>query len=300
MKEAGLIPADALAAEAAAAAVPAGGGVIAARPDPSPPGAPADARITADMAVVRRAPADGSSEVARVFRNAQVEPIGPVAGGWVPVRVWSALIGWLPAASLTADPYPERDTRPGTGYRRPIPPAPVPSAALEVGASASTTAASTVLSAPGGATVGSLAAGTSVRLVGYLTDPTGRTWFELLRDDLRGWVPASAIGIVARDPLAPGASGRPIAAPVAGKGMWATYDLLDRASPEAIVETMRANGLTHIYLQVGRSNLGFYGGPGLDRLLPVAHAGGVAVVAWVYPFLKDTTADVNLTMQAAR
>jgi hypothetical protein len=63
---------------------------------------------------------------------------------------------------------------------------------------------------------------------------------------------------------------------------------------------MRANGLTHVYLQVGRSNLGFYGGPGLDRLLPVAHAGGVAVVAWVYPFLKDATADVNLSVQAGR
>src|SRR5207248_1098944 len=158
----------------------------------------------------------------------------------------------------------------------------------------------TVLSAPGGTPVGGLAGDAPVRLVGYQTDAPGRTWFEVQRDDLRGWVPASGISLVARDPLAPTGGGRPIAAPVSGKGVWATYDLLDRASPEAIVETMRANGLTHIYLQVGRSNLGFYGGPGLDRLLPVAHAGGVAVVAWVYPFLRDTTADVNLTVQAAR
>ncbi|HEY3109027.1 MAG TPA: hypothetical protein VGL23_09755, partial [Chloroflexota bacterium] len=148
--------------------------------------------------------------------------------------------------------------------------------------------------------LGGLDGGAPVRLVGYQTDAAGRTWFEVQRDDLRGWLPASAVGLAGRDPLALGASGRPVAAAVAGKGFWATYDLLDRASPEAIVETMRANGLTHLYLQVGRSNLGFYGGPGLDRLLPVAHAGGIAVVAWVYPFLKDTTADVNLTVQAAR
>ena len=125
----------------------------------------------------------------------------------------------------------------------------------------------------------------------YLTEG-GRTWFAVPG----GYLPASALSVVARDPLAPMADGRPVAGPVAGKGMWATYDLLDRASPEAIVETMRANGLTHLYLQVGRSNLGFYGGPGLDRLLPLAHANGLAVVAWVYPFLKDTTADVNMTM----
>jgi hypothetical protein len=137
-----------------------------------------------------------------------------------------------------------------------------------------------------------------VRVVGYSTEAS-RTWYEVQAGDQRGWIPPASVDLIARDPQALGPSGRPIAA-AAGKGMWATYDLLDRVSPEGIVETARANGLTHIYLQVGRTNLGFYGAAGLDRLLPVAHANGVAVIAWVYPFLRDTTADVYMTMQAAR
>jgi len=193
---------------------------------------------------------------------------------------------------VTGEPYPQRDeVRPGP-YRRPIPANPVALVPLPVNAAAVTTGQTTVLAAPGGAAAAHLPGGAAVRILGYET--ASRTWLEVSAGGVRGWVPPTAVTIIARDPALLDAT------VVAGKGMWATYDLLDRASPEAIVETAKANNIGHIYLQVGRSNLGYYGAAGLDRLLPLAHAHGVAVVGWVYPFLKDVTADVNMTMQAAR
>src|SRR5207244_3395022 len=109
------------------------------------------------------------SEVARVFRNAQVELVGRAAGGWAPVRLWNALVGWLPTAALTVEPYPDRDARPGGGYRRAIAPNPVASAAWPLDVPAFTTLRATVSGAPGGRPVGGLAGDAPVRLVGYQT-----------------------------------------------------------------------------------------------------------------------------------
>jgi hypothetical protein len=282
LKDAGLISSDAVALDTA--------GV----PAPSD-----DARVLAEVASIRRAPSEGSSEIARVFRNATLEITGPSAGGWVPVRLWNALIGWMPTSALTTDPFPTQDNQRGGGYRRAIPGTPAPSVPLPVTGWAYPAARFDLLASPGGAPIGSVVPLTPVRLLGYRTD-AGQTWLDVQVGDVRGWARPTAVNLVARDPLMPTTAGRPIAAPVSGKGMWATYDLLERVSPEAVVETARANGITHIYLQVGRSNLGFYGAAGLERLLPVAHAAGISVVGWVYPFLKDTTADLFMTLQVAR
>ncbi|HEV7534493.1 MAG TPA: hypothetical protein VGP90_02595, partial [Acidimicrobiia bacterium] len=77
-----------------------------------------------------------------------------------------------------------------------------------------------------------------------------------------------------------------------GKGMWLHY--LRQAAgndPTALVAQARANGLTHVYLRLGSSKDGFYAGGDLDRLLPVAHTAGLAVVGWDFPYLFDAEAD---------
>ena len=282
LKEAGLVPATSTEPEP---------------PEPSGP-PPRDWRLVADAAAVRAEPSAAAPELAQLFRNAQVEVTGPDANGWAPVRVWNSLSGWAPTAAISPEPYPARDDRRGGGYRRPVPPAPSPSQPLPLDAAATTNRPADLAGASGDV-VAQLPAGRSLRVVGYRGE--GRAvWLEAQDGDRRGWLPAAALDLAARDPLARHSSGRPMSAPVEGKGMWATYDLLDRASPQQIVRAARANGLTHIYLQVGRSNLGFYGAEGLNRLLPVAHANGLAVVGWVYPFLNDVVSDLNLTAQVAR
>ena len=82
--------------------------------------------------------------------------------------------------------------------------------------------------------------------------------------------------------------------------MWLTYPLLRVAPAQAIVQTALHNGVTHLYVEVAGSRVGFYGGPGLATLLPVAHAHGIRVLAWVYPYLQNVAGDVEMTVEAAR
>ena len=48
----------------------------------------------------------------------------------------------------------------------------------------------------------------------------------------------------------------------------------------------QAVGLTHLYVRTGSSVDGFYAAPFLDALLPVAHAGGIKIIGWDFPYLQ--------------
>lgn len=79
---------------------------------------------------------------------------------------------------------------------------------------------------------------------------------------------------------------------VFGKGMW--LNQLERAeggNPEAIVARARAAGLTHLYVRLGSSKKGFYAQGDLDRILPTAHAAGLKIVGWDFPYLADPAGD---------
>ena len=77
-----------------------------------------------------------------------------------------------------------------------------------------------------------------------------------------------------------------------GKGMW-LYQLSQTGGAEAVVRQAHAVGLTHVYLRLGSSKDGFYGQGELDELLPLAHAGGLKVVGWDFPYLFDPAADAQ-------
>ncbi len=148
-----------------------------------------------------------------------------------------------------------------------------------------------------------LPTGAALAVDGWAIDAGGAAWYHTARTGtstsaagtVSGWVYGDAVtldrGVPARATLA--------VAPFTGKGMWATYDLPQRASAAAIVSAARAAGLSHLYVEVGRANRGFYGGPGLAALLPAAHAAGLKVIAWVYPFLRDLPFDVATGVAAA-
>ena len=84
-----------------------------------------------------------------------------------------------------------------------------------------------------------------------------------------------------------------------GKGMW--FHHLSQAGPlDQVVAHAKASGLTHLYVRTGSSKSGFYAAADLDRILPVAHAAGLKVVGWDFPYLEDPAADARRSLQAIR
>lgn len=85
---------------------------------------------------------------------------------------------------------------------------------------------------------------------------------------------------------------------ITGKGMWIwTWSDTDRGNAEQIVSQAAAEGLHQLWVRVGDSKDGFYGADELDALVPVAHARGIAVVAWGFPYLWDPVGDAHWTAQ---
>jgi len=93
---------------------------------------------------------------------------------------------------------------------------------------------------------------------------------------------------------------RPADGPIPlGKGMWVhKLNRAENGDVGRIVNQARAAGLTHIYVRTGSSKSGFYAQGDLDRLLPAAHAAGLKVVGWDFPYLHDIAADVERARQA--
>ena len=101
-------------------------------------------------------------------------------------------------------------------------------------------------------------------------------------------------------PAAPAAPPRTASTtPVAGKGMWIwEYDQTDGGRTADIVAAARAAGLHQLWVRVGDSADGFYGGPFLTSLVPAAHAAGLAVIGWGFPYLYDPVGDARWTEAA--
>lgn len=96
-------------------------------------------------------------------------------------------------------------------------------------------------------------------------------------------------------PVIPSARG---ALPV-GKGMWMWKpEASEGGNPEAVVIRAKAAGLTHLYVRTGSSKMGFYSQQYLNDLLPRAHAAGIRVFGWDFPYLFDVGADVARGMAA--
>jgi hypothetical protein len=85
----------------------------------------------------------------------------------------------------------------------------------------------------------------------------------------------------------------------AGKGMWLWQpERSDGGDPHAIVARARAAGLTHIYVRTGSSRMGFYAQDFLNAILPVAHANGIRVYGWDFPYFDAWGDDVHRALAA--
>jgi hypothetical protein len=75
---------------------------------------------------------------------------------------------------------------------------------------------------------------------------------------------------------------------------WASTDGGDA---NQVVQQAVSAGLHQLWVRVGDSMNGFYGAQELDALVPVAHAHGIAVIAWGFPYLWDPAGDAGWTAQ---
>ncbi|MGH9148828.1 MAG: peptidoglycan-binding domain-containing protein [Acidimicrobiales bacterium] len=103
-------------------------------------------------------------------------------------------------------------------------------------------------------------------------------------------------------PPAPAAAPEPVArrgALPVGKGMWIWLpQRSEGGDPQAIVDRALQVGLTHVYVRTGSSKRGFYAQSFLDQLLPVAHANGIRVYGWDFPYFFSWSADVWRAVEA--
>jgi len=83
---------------------------------------------------------------------------------------------------------------------------------------------------------------------------------------------------------------------LAGKGMWVwKYKSTENGDADAIVTKAAAAGLRQLWVRVGDSQDGFYAADVLNQLVAKAHAEGIAVIGWGFPYLYDPVFDAHWT-----
>jgi hypothetical protein len=130
----------------------------------------------------------------------------------------------------------------------------------------------------------------------------GRAHYHVSADGGAGWAPPGTVALQAADPVGRSVGGRPITAPIHGKGLWYILDSREHGTSPAtrLARAARAAGLSHLYVEVATSRGGFWGARWLDALLPAARAVGVRVIGSVYVCLDDLPADLALSLAVAR
>ncbi|MCU1675157.1 MAG: hypothetical protein JWN77_3270 [Frankiales bacterium] len=83
-----------------------------------------------------------------------------------------------------------------------------------------------------------------------------------------------------------------------GKGIWVTNWKTTDVDVAGVVARAKAGGLHSIWVRTGGSKQGYYGGLVLPELVPAAHAAGLKVVAWDFPFLSDPVGDAARARKA--
>ncbi len=78
-----------------------------------------------------------------------------------------------------------------------------------------------------------------------------------------------------------------------GTGVFLSYWVARDAPPQTIIAQAVRERVHTLYVEVAIPGTGFWGEPGLDRLLGPAHSAGLAVVAWVPANLGDPALDTG-------
>ena len=85
---------------------------------------------------------------------------------------------------------------------------------------------------------------------------------------------------------------------VRGKGLWVTPWVKTDVDVRSLVAQAKRAGVHSLWIRTGGTRQGYYGNHFLPQLVPAAHAAGLVVVAWDFPFLSDPVADARRAQQA--
>ena len=100
------------------------------------------------------------------------------------------------------------------------------------------------------------------------------------------------------EPL-PASAGAADLSALGGKGMWLwKYRQSEGGDAAAVVDRAVSAGLRQLWVRVGDSRDGFYAADVLAELVPRAHARGLMVIGWGFPYLWDPVGDARWTAEA--
>ena len=85
---------------------------------------------------------------------------------------------------------------------------------------------------------------------------------------------------------------------VKGKGLWATPFGKEPVDVPALVAEARRTHVRSLWIRTGGTRQGYYGDAFLPALVRQAHAAGLRVIAWDFPFLSDPAADARRAQAA--
>jgi hypothetical protein len=112
------------------------------------------------------------------------------------------------------------------------------------------------------------------------------------------WHPSVLVPDSQLPPVTPPTAWKSDLAPLRGTGMWVwQWDKTSGGNAAAVVAQARVAHLHQLWVRVGDSMNGFYGAPELDQLVPAAHAAGLSVIAWGFPYLYDPVGDAHWSAQ---
>src|SRR5205823_15023299 len=81
-------------------------------------------------------------------------------------------------------------------------------------------------------------------------------------------------------------------------GMWIwQWQYAEDGDTPSIIARAQSVGLTHLYVRTGSSVDGAQNLDFLDAVIPAAHAAGIRVIGWDFPYLDDVGADVARAVQ---
>ncbi|MBV9282203.1 MAG: SH3 domain-containing protein [Chloroflexi bacterium] len=247
--------------------------------------------IRIDNVPLRASPASSGRILTRLVQQTQVEVLGH-RSAWTRVVVWASVRGWVWTRDIVfRKPWETQSTYRAPSIHNPI----RPQGPRSIHARGVTVAATQLYRAPAGPPSRSLPARTAVAVSAWQQDGAGKVWYRI--GSL--WAPGEDVAFQTPDPGLERTGGRFVWSRVSGKGMWLTLGTVADSLPDAIVRAAIADGLSHLYLEAAISPLGFHGRDAVGPLIEAAHRRGIAVIAWVYPYLYDLAADVALTREVA-
>lgn len=237
-------------------------------------------------------PSNGSPVLAKLVAQTQVEVLRR-HGGWFRVKIWASVSGWLRSNEVVfRSPWASSSTYvpPEIHYKI------KPRKASAISVRAVTTSAVSLVKSDGRSTGALLPSGAKLTLKAWRQDRNGRLWYRIRN----AWALGGAIRFSTPNPALTSRRGKPLWKAVSGKGMWITLGTITDSDPNLIVESAIRNGITHLYVEAAISPLGFHGKDAAGPLIDAAHRHHISVVAWVYPYLYDSAADIDLTREVAK